>query len=106
VSELGSGVGGGELPVDLSLVGVDGVVPRGEFTVEDVQVGDATIQTLAGQGRQFDLGDVEPGPVLAGVVDLQPLCQGERLGFEGLLERADRMGVRLSITRTTVSASG
>jgi len=76
VSEFGSGVGCGELPVDLSLVGVGGVLPGGEFVVEGVQVGDAPAQALPGQAGQFDLGDVEPGAVFGGVVDLQALGEG------------------------------
>jgi hypothetical protein len=46
VSEFGAGVAGGEVPVDLSLVGVDGVLPGGEFGVENVQVGDAAVEAL------------------------------------------------------------
>src|SRR3954447_2204463 len=80
VSEFDAGVAGGEVPVDLSLVGVGGGLPGGEFGVEDVPVGDAAVEALSGQGGQFDLGDVEPGPVLGGVVDLESLGQGERLG--------------------------
>jgi hypothetical protein len=55
-------------------------LPGGEFGVEGVDVGDAPIEALSGQGGQFDLGDVEPGAVPGGVVDLQPLCQRERRG--------------------------
>ena len=56
-----------------------GVLPGGEFGVEGVEVGDAAVEALPGQGGQFDLGDVEPGAVFGGVVDLQPLGQRERL---------------------------
>ena len=50
-------------PLDLALVGVGGVLPGGQFGVEGVEVGDAAIEALAGQGGELDLGDVEPGPV-------------------------------------------
>jgi hypothetical protein len=63
VAEFDAGVGGGELPLDLALVGVGGVLPGGEFGVEGVEVGDAAIEALAGQGGELDLGDVEPGAV-------------------------------------------
>ena len=63
MAEFDAGVSGGELPVDLALVGVGGVLPGGEFGVEDVKVGDAAVEALAGQGGEFDLGDVEPGAV-------------------------------------------
>jgi hypothetical protein len=38
VPEFESGVGGGELPVDLAFVGVGGVGPGGEFGVEEGEV--------------------------------------------------------------------
>ena len=63
MAEFDPCIGGGELPVDLTLVGVGAVLPGAEFAVQDAQVGDATVQALAGQGGQLDLGDVEPGAV-------------------------------------------
>jgi hypothetical protein len=63
VAELDAGVGGGELPVDLALVGVGGALPGGEFGIEGVDVGDAPVEALASQGGELDLGDVEPGAV-------------------------------------------
>jgi hypothetical protein len=50
VSEFGAGITGGEVPVDLALIGVDGVLPGGEFGVEDVKVVDAPVQALTAQG--------------------------------------------------------
>jgi hypothetical protein len=82
VSEFDAGVAGRESPVDLALVGVGGAGPGGEFAIEDVEVGDASAEALLGQARQLDLGDVEPGAVLGGVVDLQPA--GQRVGLFGL----------------------
>jgi len=67
VAESGAGVAGGEVPVDLPLVGVGGLLPGGQLSVEDVEVVDAPVEALAGQRGQFDLGDVEPGAVLGGV---------------------------------------
>ena len=52
--EFDAGVAGGELPVDLALVGVGGVGPGFEFCVEDVDVGDASAQALPGQAGQFE----------------------------------------------------
>ena len=46
MAEFGSGVGGGELPVDLAVVGVGGVLPGGEFGVEGVEVADAAVEAL------------------------------------------------------------
>jgi hypothetical protein len=55
VAESGAGVVGGEVPVDLTLVGVGGLLPGGEFDVEYVEVGDAAVEALAGECGQFDL---------------------------------------------------
>ena len=49
VAEFDAGVVGGELPVDLTLGGVGGVLPGVEFGVEDVEVLKTTVQALAGQ---------------------------------------------------------
>jgi hypothetical protein len=89
------------------VIGVGGVLSGGELGVEGVDVGDAPVEALSGEGGEFDLGDVEPGAVAGRVVDLQPLRQRERRGgVEGLAERADAWVLRLSMTSTTVSASG
>src|SRR4051794_6556685 len=48
VAESGPGVAGGEVPVDLPLVRVGGVLPGGQFGVEHVQVIDAPVETLPG----------------------------------------------------------
>src|SRR5680860_810434 len=96
VAELEAGVFGGEVPVDLALAGVGRLLPRGEFGVEDVEVVDPAVEALAGQGGELDLGDVEPGPVFGGVVDLESLGQREGLvWFEGLVERGDAVGVEV-----------
>jgi hypothetical protein len=63
MTQFDAGVGRGELPVDLTVVGVGGLLPGGEFGVEHVEVLDASVQALAGQSGQFDLGDVQPGSV-------------------------------------------
>ena len=86
VAELDAGVVGGEVPVDLPLVGVGVVLPGGEFSVQGVEFADPAVEALPSQDGQFDLGDVEPGPVFGCVVDLQALGQRERLGgFKGLI---------------------
>lgn len=93
MTEFDAGVDARELPVDLPLVVVGGVLPGGEFGVQQVEVVDASAQALPGEGGQFDLGDVQPGAMCGCVVDLQPL--GEPAGFdrvEGLVEGAGRVG--------------
>ncbi|MEU5942294.1 hypothetical protein ABZ807_24625 [Micromonospora sp. NPDC047548] len=77
------------MPVHLPLVGVGAVLPGGQFGVEDVDVVDAAVETLPGQGGEFDLCDVEPGAVSGGVVDFQVLRERSGLGrLEGLVERS------------------
>jgi hypothetical protein len=48
-------------------------LPDGEFGVENIEVVDAPVEALAGRYRQLDFGDVEPGAVFGGVLDLQAL---------------------------------
>jgi 3-deoxy-D-manno-octulosonate 8-phosphate phosphatase KdsC-like HAD superfamily phosphatase len=50
VSESGAGVAGGDVPVDLALGDVDGVLPDGQLAVENVDITDAALQALAGSG--------------------------------------------------------
>jgi hypothetical protein len=50
VAELGAGVCGGEVPIDLSLVGIGVVLPGGELSVRGVEVRDAAVEALPGQG--------------------------------------------------------
>lgn len=50
VAESGAGVAGGEVPADLPLAGVGGVLPGREFGVEYVEGPDAAVKTLSGQG--------------------------------------------------------
>src|SRR5262249_49097006 len=78
VAQLDSCVVGGELPVDLTLVGVGLLLPGGELGVEHGEVLDAAVQALAAARGELVLGDVEPGPVLGRVADLQALGQPER----------------------------
>ena len=95
MAEFDAGVVGGEVPLDLALIGVGLSLPGGEFGVECLEVVDAPVQALAGQHGEFDLGDVEPRAVLGGVVDLEPLRERERLGrLEGLVERSDAVSAR------------
>lgn len=71
MAQFDSCVVGGEVPVDLTLVGVGLLLPGGELGVEHAEVLDAAVQALAGERGELDLGDVEPGPMPGSVVDLQ-----------------------------------
>jgi len=56
VTEFDAGVGCGELPVDLALVGVGRFLPGGQFDVQHGEVVDAPVEALPGQAGQLDLG--------------------------------------------------
>ncbi len=58
MAEFDAGVVGGEVPLDLALIGVGLSLPGGEFGAQGLEVLDATVQALAGQHREFDLGNV------------------------------------------------
>ena len=95
MAEFDTGVVGGEVPLDLTLIGIGLPLPGGEFGAQGLEVLDAPVQALAGQHREFDFGNVEPRAVFGGVVDLEPLSERERLGrLEGLVERSDAVGAR------------
>ena len=62
MAEVHAGVFGGELPIDLTLVGVGGGLPGGEFAVEDVEVAGTEILALPCRRGEFDLGDARQEP--------------------------------------------
>lgn len=96
MAEFDAGVVAGELPDDFAFVGVGVGLPGGEFGVEQVEIVDASVQALAGESGQFDLGDVEPGPVFRGVVDLQAFGQRSRPGrLERFVQGSEGVGVQV-----------
>ena len=91
------------MPVDLTLVGVGGVLPGGEFGVEGVQVTDAAVEALASQRcvsrflRQVVQGFIEStGDSCCMSVSSGLLIQtaGGRAGGSGCL-RTNRSGLRV-----------
>ena len=62
MAELHAGVFGGELPIDLTLVGVGGGLAGGEFAVEDFEVADTAVLALPCRRGEFDLGDARQEP--------------------------------------------
>ena len=65
MAEFDSGVIGGELPVDLALVGIGCFLPGGELIVEGVEVVDPAVEALSGERGQFDFGDFQPSVQLS-----------------------------------------
>ena len=58
--ELASGVGGGELPMDLDLLFVAACVPRGHFGGQRFQIWNALAEALPARRGEFDLRQIEP----------------------------------------------
>src|SRR5271163_3641700 len=78
--ELDAGIGGGELPIRLGMGLVSVVLPSCDFLNQDLLVGNAPIETLAGQHTQFGFSHIQPTAVLGGVVPLEALNQATRFG--------------------------
>jgi hypothetical protein len=95
VAEFDAGVGGGELPVDLAVVGVDGVLPGGEFGVEGVDVGDAPVEALSGQRAESSISAMLSQEPWRGVWWISSRCDERRGGFECVVEGADAVGVEV-----------
>src|SRR3954451_7955616 len=94
--EFDARVGGGEAPVDAVPRGIAVGDPGGHFLLDGRPVGQATVEALALQDAQLDLGHVEPTAMLGRVVDLQFVRQALRLGRrERLLQRGGRVSVQL-----------
>ena len=85
MAEFDAGVGGGELPLDLALVGVGGVLPGGEFGVEGVDVGDTAIEALAGMEAVVGWRGA-PRPVHATELLPERALLGDRAAIEALNE--------------------
>ena len=91
-SELDAGIRGGELPINSLLRGVTPGFPSVGFPTQGVEVRNPTIQALPGEDTEFQCGDIEPTPVLGGV--LQPLRQTPGgLRGEGFVKRTQFMRV-------------
>ena len=66
---------------------VAGGVPCLQLALQRLVVGDPSVQALAGQDAQFDLGDIEPTAVTWGMDKVQSPGQFMRLlGGEGFVE--------------------
>src|SRR5215210_4313439 len=86
----------GEAPVNGAFGRVAFGLPRTHFPSQTLPVGDAPIQTLAGEHRELDLGHVQPRAMLWSVVDLQLRSDAPGLGRgERLIEGGGSMGVEV-----------
>jgi hypothetical protein len=83
VLELDAGVCGGEAPIDGTAEGVPLGLPGGDLAFEYLPLRDASVEALAGEDAQLDLGDVEPTSMFGGVVEFQRVGQAFRfVGWE------------------------
>src|SRR5665213_483008 len=84
------------MPVDGELGGVALCFPCGDLLGQSLLVGDAAIEALPRQGREFDLRDVEPTAMLGGVVDLQLVRDPFRFGgLERFVQRGGGVGIEI-----------
>lgn len=82
MTESRTRVRGSEVPVHLPLLLVRGVLPCTELVVQYIEIINAAAETLTGECGELDLCDVQPGPVLGRVVDLEALS--ERMRSDGV----------------------
>ena len=105
--KLDAGIDGGELPPDLGRVGVAGRGPLLNSPRHGYPVGKPLSEALALQHRQLDLSDVQPTPMLRGVVNLDLVGEPFGLGRGNAWERkASECILSWSSTSTIRSASG
>src|SRR5258708_24423044 len=94
--EFDPGVGRCEAPIHPTGARVPPLLPGADFVDERLFVRDPTIQALAAQDTQLDLGHVQPAPVLGRVMNLQLVGQALRLRrSEGLIERGRAVRIQL-----------
>ena len=106
-TELAASLGNREVPLDRWSFHVSLALPGRDLAACVVAVSEALGQALAGQYRQFALGDVEPAAVLGRVVELQLPGDPTRLaGGNAMYSEAFVCTFRLSNTTRTTCASG
>src|SRR5690349_21424127 len=74
LTELYAGIGGGEAPLGRDLGAIPPPLP-GRGMAREVGPASDAFRQVAGQRAELDLGQVQPGAVLGGAVDLEPVGQ-------------------------------
>ncbi len=106
-SEFDPGIGGSELPINHLLRRVTPGFPRLGFLTQGLQIRNPPVQALAGADTEFQFGDIEPTPVLGGVVNLQALRPASgSFRIEGLVERTQFMGAEVIADQPDVVGVG
>src|SRR5262245_10137149 len=85
-----------EAPVNGSLLGVTLLFPRCDCTRECGFVGNTAVEALLLQDTEFDLGHIQPTPMLGGVMQLELPGDPPRFGrLKRFIERRDLMGIEI-----------
>jgi hypothetical protein len=81
------------VPINFGCSTVSCGIPGGDFRFECVEVWDASIETLSGEGGEFDFGHIEPRAMFWPMVNLQAGKQAACLfRLEGLVKSGWLMG--------------
>ena len=89
-------IGDRKSPINGRLLRVALVFPGRDFTLERCFVGDAAIEALLLEDAQFDLGHVQPTPMLGGIMKLELPGDPPRLGrLKRFLQRRDLMRIEI-----------
>ena len=89
-------IGDRKAPINGRLLRVALVFPGRDFTLERCFVGDAAIEALLLEDAQFDLGHVQPAPMLGGIMKLELPGAPPRLGrLKRFLQRRDLMRIEI-----------
>lgn len=96
--QLHPGVIHRELPVNPLLEAVPSDIPCGRLLLESLHGIDPTIEALSGEHRKLHLRDVQPGAMLRGVVEFDPLHDPSRL------RRAERLVQGGEVVRVQIVA--
>ena len=95
------------MPIRFGVMGVAAFLPGGDFGGQIGLVGDAAIEALGREDGEFGFGHVEPAAVLGRVMPFESFDEAARFGGgKGFVERRRVCVLRLSCTRTILSASG
>lgn len=85
-----------ELPVNPFLPMISVQIPSRSFRFQRIDVADSPSQTLFGEGGQFNLGHVQPGTMLRGVMKFEILPNTPGLGWlKRFIQRGDVVRVQV-----------
>jgi hypothetical protein len=105
--QLNAGVAGGELPIGLGVVFVSADLLGGDFLGQGWLVGDAPIETLAGQHADFRFSQIQPTAVLGRVMPFEPFDEAaSHGGGERLIKRGSFVGAEVVLHENDLAGLG